>query len=76
VPANIAEGFRKRGLKDKIRFFNTAEGSLEEVQCYFILSQDLGYAYTQSLIEQANEVGKLLEAYGQAMRAKLKTPNS
>ncbi len=31
VPANVAEGFRKRGLKDKIKFFNIAEGSLEEV---------------------------------------------
>jgi hypothetical protein len=30
VPANIAEGFRKRGKADKVRFMNTAEGSLEE----------------------------------------------
>lgn len=77
VPANIAEGFRKRGLKDKIRFFNTAEGSLEEVQYYFILAQDLNYADTHEVIEQANEVGRLLEAYGQAMRARLAaTPSS
>ncbi|UYZ58672.1 four helix bundle protein [Hymenobacter latericus] len=69
VPANIAEGFRKRGLKDKIRFFNTAEGSLEEVQYYFILAQDLGYASTRALTEQANEVGRLLHAYGKTMRA-------
>ena len=76
VPANIAEGFRKRGLKDKIRFFNTAEGSLEEVLYYFILAQDLGYTNTQILIEQANEIGRLLEAYGRTMRVKLTTPNS
>lgn len=77
VPANIAEGFRKRGLKDKIRFFNTAEGSLEETQYYFILARDLGYADTQHLIEQANAVGRLLEAYGKAIRATLAaTPNS
>ena len=76
VPANIAEGFRKRGIKDKIRFFNIAEGSLEEAHYYFILAQDLGYANTKSLTEQANEVGRLLEAYGQAMRTKLTTPNS
>jgi len=30
VPANIAEGFRKRGRADKARFLNIAEGSLEE----------------------------------------------
>ena len=77
VPANVAEGFRKRGLKDKIRFFNTAGGSLEEVQYYFILARDLGYADTQIIIEHANEVGRLLESYSKAMRAKLAAaPNS
>jgi four helix bundle protein len=30
IPANIAEGFRKRGMSDKTRFFNVAQGSLEE----------------------------------------------
>jgi len=30
VPANIAEGFKKRGKADKVRFLNIAEGSLEE----------------------------------------------
>jgi four helix bundle protein len=30
VPANIAEGFRKRGKADKNRFMNMAQGSLEE----------------------------------------------
>jgi four helix bundle protein len=30
IPANIAEGFRKRGMRDKTRFLNIAQGSLEE----------------------------------------------
>ena len=30
IPANIAEGFRKRGKPDKARFMNVAEGSIEE----------------------------------------------
>lgn len=34
VAANIAEGFKRRGLQEKIRFYNIAEGSLEEVK-YF-----------------------------------------
>ena len=29
VPANIAEGFKKRGKPDKVRFHNIAQGSLE-----------------------------------------------
>jgi four helix bundle protein len=42
VPANIAEGFRRRGKVDKARFMNLAEGSLEECRYYLILAQDLG----------------------------------
>jgi four helix bundle protein len=28
IPANIAEGFKKRGKADKARFMNVAQGSL------------------------------------------------
>jgi 23S rRNA-intervening sequence protein len=30
IPANIAEGFKKRGIKDKLRLLNVAQGSAEE----------------------------------------------
>ena len=30
IPANIAEGYRKLGIADKLRFLNIAQGSLEE----------------------------------------------
>src|SRR2546426_8406097 len=50
VAANIAEGFRKRGRADKVRFMNTAEGSLEESRYYLILAQDLGYGQTGKLM--------------------------
>ncbi len=43
IPANIAEGFRKRSKPDKARFMNIAEGSLEESRYYLILAQDPGY---------------------------------
>jgi len=38
IPANIAEGFRKRGRADKARFMNMAEGSLEESRYCLILA--------------------------------------
>lgn len=41
IPANIAEGFRRRGKADKARFMNMAEGSIEECRYYLILAQDL-----------------------------------
>ena len=34
IPANIAEGFRKRGDADKVRFMNIAQGSVEECRYY------------------------------------------
>jgi four helix bundle protein len=43
VPANIAEGFKKHGNRDKANFYNIAQGSLEELRYYHILSRDLGY---------------------------------
>jgi len=42
VPANIAEGFRKRGIKNKINFYNIAQASSDELHYYIILSKDLG----------------------------------
>jgi four helix bundle protein len=42
IPANIAEGFTRRGKTDKARLMNIAESSLEESRYYLILAQDLG----------------------------------
>jgi four helix bundle protein len=68
VPANIAEGFRKRGRTDKARFMNTAEGSLEECRYYLILAQDLGYGNTGNLMRLLEEVSRLLNAYANAIQ--------
>ncbi len=69
IPANIAEGFRKRGRADKVRFMNTAEGSLEESRYYLILAEDLGYGKTETLMESLEEVSRLLNAYAKAIAA-------
>ena len=67
VAANIAEGFRKRGKADKLRFLNIAQGSLEESRYYLILAHDLEYGDVSELITVLEEVSKLLEAYSQAI---------
>ena len=69
VPANIAEGFRRRGRTDKARFMNIAQASLAESEYYQILAQDLGYGDTNELFTQLNEVSKLLDAYTNALRS-------
>src|ERR1039457_6081957 len=47
IPANIAEGFKKCGRADKVRFLNIVQGSLEECRYYLILAQDLTYGDTR-----------------------------
>ena len=69
IPANVAEGYKKRGKADKGRFLNMAQGSLEECRYYLILSQDLGYGETPALMQQLEEVSKLLEAYASTILA-------
>src|SRR6266550_5302548 len=69
VPANIAEGFRRRGKADKARYMNMAEGSLEESRYYLILAKDLGYGDTGSLTTLLEEVSRLLNAYASAILA-------
>jgi len=63
VPANIAEGFSKRGRSDKARFMNTAQASLEEVRYYFILARDLGYLSSDVTWSEVDDVARLLGAY-------------
>ncbi len=69
VPANIAEGFPKRSASDKTRFFNIAQGSLEEVHYYLILAQDLDYGDTAKLLGMCDAIGRLLNGYSSAILA-------
>jgi len=63
VPANIAEGFKKRTKIEKARFMNIAQGSLEECRYYLILIKDLNYGDSSGLLIQLEEVSKILDAY-------------
>ena len=63
IPANIAEGFRKRSRPDKARYMNIAQGSVEECRYYLILAKDLGYGETIEQMSQLEEVSKILEGY-------------
>jgi len=69
IPANIAEGFRRRGKADKARFMNLAEGSVEECRYYLILAKDLGYGDTERITTSLEEVSRLLSAYAAAILA-------
>ena len=49
IPANIAEGFKKKTKPDKAKFLNIAQGSSEECRYYLILSNDLDYGDSSPL---------------------------
>jgi four helix bundle protein len=63
IAANIAEGFKKFGKQDKIKFFNIAHGSLEECRYYLILSKDLSYGSDTNLNTLIQDTSKLLTSY-------------
>ena len=67
VPANIAEGFRKRTKVEKQRFVTIAHGSLEETRYFLILSRDLGYCEIADMLSLSDEVSKLLALYYKKM---------
>ena len=66
VAANIAEGFKKKGKRDKLRYFNIGQGSLSETEYFIMLSIDLKYSEMKGLLMKASEVGRLLESYMKA----------
>lgn len=71
VPANIAEGFKRDGLRDSLRFYNIALASLEEVKYHLLLSKDLSYLDMEvygRLSRLAEEAGRLLHAWKSVQR--------
>lgn len=73
IAANIAEGYRKDGIADKLRFLNTAQGSLEECRYYILLSYDLNYIDLESynnMNVSLEETSKLLNAYYRGIKEK------
>jgi four helix bundle protein len=68
IPANFAEGFKKVSKADKVRFYNIAQGSLEECRYYLILSRDLNYGDVGQLKTNLEEISKMLNSYMQKIR--------
>ena len=63
IAANIAEGYSKRGERDKMRFLNIAQGSLSECRYFLMLARDLKYAVVGKPERDLAEVSKLLNSY-------------
>jgi len=76
IAANICEGYKKKTIPNQLNFINIAEGSLEEVKYYIILSKDLQYINEmdyENLTNSAEEVGRLINGYEKAILKRLTT---
>ena len=63
IPSNIAEGYGRNSDKEMIRFLSIAKGSLYEVETQLYIAIDLNYLSekeTQPVMEQCNEIGKMI----------------
>jgi four helix bundle protein len=74
IPSNIAEGHARNSTKDYLRFISISQGSLAEAETQLELAHRLGYiphAELLCLLEQTNEVGRMLHGLRSALAAKL-----
>jgi|SRR3989344_3822099 len=63
VTSNIAEGFSRKGNKEKVQFYYISLGSLTELHNQLIISKGLNYISTDKFnetIEQLKKVQRLL----------------
>jgi four helix bundle protein len=70
VAANIAEGTKRIGVQDYVRFINIVEGSMAETEYLLTLSRDLLYLSPDEampLIVETAEISRMLNA----LRAKV-----
>jgi four helix bundle protein len=66
IEANIAEGYKKIGKADKLRFMNISQGSIEECRDYILLSRDLHYVSDNEFSElhqMLEDTSKMLYLY-------------
>lgn len=78
ITSNVAEGFGRKGLKEKIQFYYLALGSTTELENQLIISRDIHYINNEKYIEiqdQINQTGRLLSGLIQKTKSYLSKTN-
>jgi four helix bundle protein len=73
IPTNIAEGKGRSSAAEFARFLNIALGSLREVETLLLLTDRLGLAKKETVLElkkQADEVGRVLFGLERSTRSR------
>src|SRR3989344_3403609 len=71
ITSNLAEGFGRRGIKEKIQFYYLAQSSLTEVQNQLIIAKDVYYINNiefNKVWDQTIIVHKLISALIRSMK--------
>jgi len=72
ITSNIAEGFARKGIKEKIQFYYLAVGSLTELQNQLLVARDVGYLEAETF-GKVNiltvELNKLLNSLIRSLRS-------
>ncbi|MBI5220377.1 MAG: four helix bundle protein [Candidatus Liptonbacteria bacterium] len=79
ITSNIAEGFSRSSLKEKMNFYHISLGSLTEVQNQLLIARDVGYLSAveyEQLFELTVEVSKIINGLIKASRARMYPPLS
>jgi four helix bundle protein len=68
VPRSIAEGFKRRGPRNKAHFYNISQTSLEGLRYYLILCRDLKYDIDyDDLAYRSDQVSRMLDGLIRSM---------
>lgn len=68
VPKTIAEGFKRRGSRNKAHYYNVAQSHLEGLRYFFILCRDLKYGVDyDDLSYRAEQVARMLDSLVRSM---------
>lgn len=71
ISSNIAEGFKRNHIKEKIQFYNIAYGSSAELESQIEISKKLNYfdeATYKELINLISETSKMLDGLIKSVR--------
>lgn len=68
VPKSIAEGFKRRGSRNKAHYYNMAQSALESLRYYLILCRDLKFNIEyDDLSYRSDQVARMLEGLVRSM---------
>jgi len=75
VPSNIVEGHTRNSTKEFVHFLSIAQGSLNELKYFLILSRDLNFINIDEfndLTKKVDEISKMLFTMKEKLKLKIK----